>query len=341
MIGGENIYRDKNPQVFAEGNPQVSVVVPAYNEAGNLTKLYTELIKVLSTLNMSWEIVFVDDGSEDNTWGEIVSLCGADIRVKGVRLSRNFGHQNALLAGLVRAKGQAVISMDADLQHSPQIIPILVDEWRKGNKIVHTVRLDPEDLPFLKKLTSQLFYKIFSFLSGVRIDPGMADFRLLDRQVLDEIVQLRENRLFLRGLVQWVGYPSSKIEFHSGSRFSGKSKYSFHKMLKFAWTGITSFSVVPLRLTMILGLISSMFAFYRLIYALYIKLFTDQAVPGWASLTIVVSLLFGILFILLGILGEYLARILEEVRSRPRFIVSERIGFEEHTREERTQGVIW
>jgi len=168
----------------------------------------------------------------------------------------------------------------------------------------------------------------------------MADFRLLDRQVVDEIVQLRESRLFLRGLVQWVGYPASKIEYQCGDRFSGESKYSFHKMLKFAWTGITSFSIVPLRLAIILGLISSMFAFYRLIYALYIKLFTDKAVPGWASLTIVVSLLFGILFILLGILGEYIARILEEVRSRPRFIVSDRIGFEERTREERTQGVI-
>jgi dolichol-phosphate mannosyltransferase len=334
-------FKGRNSQIVSEDNPQISVVVPAYNEAGNLPELYSELLKVLSSLSMYWEVIFVDDGSADNTWREIVSLCEADIRVKGVRLSRNFGHQNALLAGLVRARGQAVISMDADLQHSPQIIPILVDEWRKGSKIVHTVRLDPEDLPFLKKLTSRLFYKIFSFLSGVRIDPGMADFRLLDRQVVDEIAQLRENRLFLRGLVQWVGYPTSKIEFRSGSRFSGKSKYSFHKMLKFAWTGITSFSVVPLRLTIILGLISSMFAFYRLIYALYIKLFTDQAVPGWASLTIVVSLLFGILFILLGILGEYLARILEEVRSRPRFIVSERIGLEEHTRDERTQGVIW
>ena len=340
MIRGENIYRDKNPQVFAEGNPQVSVVVPAYNEAGNLTKLYTELIKVLSTLNMSWEIVFVDDGSKDDTWSKIVSLCENDIRVKGVRLSRNFGHQNALLAGLVRAKGQAAISMDADLQHSPQIIPILVDEWRKGNKIVHTVRSDPNDLPFLKKVTSQLFYRIFSFLSGVKIDPGMADFRLLDRQVVDEIIHLKESRLFFRGLVQWVGYPSSRVEFQSGYRFSGDSKYNFHKMLKFAWTGITSFSVVPLRVTIILGLISSMFAFYRIIQALYTKLFTDSAVPGWTSLTIIVSFSFGILFIVLGIIGEYIARILEEVRSRPKFIVSERIGFEEAPREERTQGII-
>jgi dolichol-phosphate mannosyltransferase len=340
MVGGEIIYRDRNPQVFTEGNPKISIVIPAYNEAGNLPMLYSELIKVLPSLNMTWEIILVDDGSEDGTWMEITSLYKSDKRVRGIRLSRNFGHQYALFAGLSQATGEAVITMDADLQHSPQTIPVLVDEWMKGNKIVHTVRSDPKDLPFLKRITSRFFYRIFSFLSGVKIDPGMADFRLLDRQVVDEIVGLRESRLFLRGLVQWVGYPSSKVEFQSGHRFSGESKYSFHKMLKFAWTGITSFSIVPLRLAIILGLISSIFAFYRLVYALYIKLFTDRAVPGWASLTIVVSLLFGILFILLGILGEYIARILEEVRSRPRFIVSERIGFEDRIREDLTREVI-
>jgi len=340
MVGGEIIYGDKNPPVFVEGSPRISIVIPAYNEAGNLAKLYSELVKVLPSLNMSWEIILVDDGSRDNTWMEIVSLCKSDTRIKGIRLSRNFGHQYALFAGLSQAMGEAVITMDADLQHSPQVVPTLVDEWQKGNKIVHTVRLDSRDLPFLKKVTSKLFYRIFSFLSGVKIEPGMADFRLLDRQVVDEIIRLKESRLFLRGLVQWVGYPNSKVEFESGHRFSGESKYNFHRMLKFAWTGITSFSIVPLRMAIILGLISSMFAFYRLVYALYIKLFTDKAVPGWASLTIVVSLLFGILFILIGILGEYMARILEEVRSRPRFIISESIGFNERTREERTQGLI-
>lgn len=296
-----------------------------------MVRLHTELIDVLPSVNMSWEIILVDDGSQDNTWTEIMSLCKTDTGIRGVRLSRNFGHQYALFAGLSQARGEAVITMDADLQHTPQTIPLLVDEWQKGNKIVHTVRLDPKNLSFLKKVTSKLFYKIFSFLSGVRVDPGMADFRLLDRQVVDEILQLKESRLFLRGLVQWVGYPNSKIEFQCGDRFAGKTKYNFYRMLKFAWSGITSFSVIPLRLSILLGLVSSLFACYQLADTLYIKLFTNIAPPGWASLSGVMSLLFGILFILIGILGEYIARIHEEVRSRPRFVISDRIGFEERT----------
>lgn len=282
----------------------------------------------------------MDDGSQDKTWIEIMSLCKTDTGVRGIRLSRNFGHQYALFAGLSQAKGEAVITMDADLQHPPQVIPLLVDEWEKGNKIVHTVRLDPKDLSFLKKVTSKLFYRTFSFLSGVRIDPGMADFRLLDRQVVDEMLQLKETRLFLRGLVQWIGYPSSKIEFQCGDRFSGKSKYSFYRMLKFAWSGITSFSVVPLRLSILLGLVSSLFACYQLADTLYTKLFTNIAPPGWASISGFMSLLFGILFVLVGILGEYIARIHEEVRSRPRFVISDRIGYEERRKEGISRKVI-
>lgn len=330
------ILKNQNSQIVDEGNPKISVVIPAYNEPGNLHRLYTELTEVLSSLNMSWEIVFVDDGSEDKTWEEIVSIHTADTRVKGIRLSRNFGHQYALLAGLSQATGEAVISMDADLQHPPQVIPTLVDEWHKGRKIVHTVRLDPKDLPFLKKLTSKLFYKIFTLLSGVKMDQGMADFRLLDRQVVNEILRLREGGLFLRGLVEWVGYPSSKIKFQGRSRFSGESKYKFRKMLRFAWMGITSFSIIPLRLGIILGLLTSMGAFYQLIDALYTKFFTDKAVPGWASLIGMVSLLFGILFVLLGIIGEYIARILEEVRGRPRFIISEQVGSGENSGADRS-----
>lgn len=321
---------EQKSQVFSEGNPQISVVIPAYNEPGNLLRLYTELTEVLSSLNMSWEIIFVDDGSEDKTWEEIISIYTTDMRVKGIRLSRNFGHQYALLAGLSQAMGEAVITMDADLQHPPKVIPMLVGEWHKGKKIVHTIRLDPKDLPFLKKFTSKLFYKVFAFLSGVKIDQGMADFRLLDRQVVNEILRLREGGLFLRGLVQWVGYPSSKIEFQGRSRFSGESKYKFRKMLKFAWMGITSFSIIPLRLGIILGLLTSTVAFYQLLDAIYAKFFTDKAVPGWASMIGMVSLLFAVLFVLLGIIGEYIARILEEVRGRPRFIISEQVGLGEN-----------
>jgi dolichol-phosphate mannosyltransferase len=213
--------------------------------------------------------------------------------------------------------------MDADLQHPPDVIPDLIQEWRRGNKIVHTVRSDPEDFGFLKRTTSKLYYRIFSYLSGVKIESGMADFRLLDRQVVDTILQMKEGGLFLRGLVQWVGYPSAKVEFQSRNRFAGQSKYNWGRMTIFAWSGITSFSLIPLRLGVTIGLLTSLLAFYQLAEALWAKLFTDEVVPGWTSIIGLQSLLFGILFIFLGILGEYLARILEEVRQRPRFIVSD------------------
>ena len=307
-------------------HPTVSIVTPAYCEAGNLLKLYQELVAVLSTAELTWELIIVDDGSTDGTWSEIFALHREDPRVKGLRLSRNFGHQYALFAGLSNAAGQVVITMDADLQHPPAVIPQLLRSWRQGSKIVHTVRIDHDNTLWRKKVTSRLFYRIFSLLSGVELSAGMADFRLIDRQVVNELLQFNEGHLFLRGLIHWVGYPSSKLEFRCRERFSGKTKYNFRRMLKFAWTGVTSFSVVPLRLAIILGSITSFTAFCGLAYAVWGKLF-DKAVPGWASVVGIESLLFGILFMMLGIIGEYVGRILEEVRGRPRYIVHERLGF--------------
>jgi glycosyltransferase involved in cell wall biosynthesis len=309
-----------------QAHPMVSVVIPAYCESGNLSRLYQELAAVLAIEELSWELIIVDDGSDDGTWNEIFALHQEDTRVKGLRLSRNFGHQYALFAGLSNAAGQVVITMDADLQHPPAIIPELLRSWRQGNKIVHTVRIDHDNTLWRKKFTSRLFYRIFSLLSGVELSAGMADFRLMDRQVVNELLQFNEGHLFLRGLIHWVGYPSSKLEFCCRERFSGKTKYNLRRMLKFAWTGVTSFSVVPLRFAIILGSITSFAAFCGLAYAVWGKLF-DRAVPGWASVVGIESLLFGILFMMLGIIGEYIGRILEEVRARPRYIVHERLGF--------------
>ena len=306
--------------------PHISIVVPAYNEEENVGALYAEIRKILPSLLGPVEIIFVDDGSSDLTWERILSLHRMDQNVKALRLSRNFGHQYALLAGLARAAGDAVISMDADLQHPPEVIPIMVSEWQKGNKIVNTVRKDPEDFSLAKRVATRVFYRGFSYLCGVTLQNGMADFRLLDRQVLQALLQCPEEGLFLRGLTQWAGFTRSNIEYQAKKRFRGTAKYNVRSLIKLAWGGITSFSIVPLRLAIIIGLATSMLAFLELAYVLYIKLFRETVVIGWASTVGIISLLFGILFLLLGIVGEYIGRILIEVRGRPRFLVSEELG---------------
>ena len=305
--------------------PTLSLVVPAYNEHGNLEKLYSELVGVLSRLDLSWEIIFVDDGSKDSTWSVVQRLHQEDSRVLGIRLSRNFGKEHALIAGLTYARGNAVISMDADMQHPPEVIPSLVHEWGKGNKIVRTVRRDPASVPIFKRLTSRLYYRLFSYLSGIKMQGGMSDFRLLDREVLNQLLQFKEAGLFLRGIVEWVGYPSSIVSFDCGPRFSGVTKYTVRRLIQLAWHGVSSFSLVPLRIGIMMGLISSATAFLGVFYAIVEKLLGGRAVSGWASTLAIMSFMFGVLFVFLAILAEYVGRILDEVRKRPRFIVSERL----------------
>jgi glycosyltransferase involved in cell wall biosynthesis len=210
----------------------ISIVIPAYNEERNLEPLYAKLREVLSGAGEDdFEVIFVDDGSTDRTWDAIAALSGADVRARGVRLSRNFGHQSALMAGLAAARGRAVVMMDADLQHPPSLVPQLVRKWREGFHIVHAVRRDPPNLSWFKRMTSRLYYRLFTFMSGVEIEPGSADFRLLDRQVVDEVLRFEEEGLFLRGLVHWVGYSTASVPFECGERHAGKSKYGLKKML--------------------------------------------------------------------------------------------------------------
>jgi polyisoprenyl-phosphate glycosyltransferase len=307
------------------GNPTLSIVVPAHNEQGNLNRLHTELSAAVSPLVATWELILVDDGSTDSTWDEIAALHEQDSRVCGVRLSRNFGHQNALIAGMALARGDAVVTMDADLQHPPEVVPALIAEWRKGNKLVKTVRRDPPNLPMLKRLTSKLFYHLFSYLSGVEMQSGMADFRLLDRGVLQQILAFKEEGLFLRGIVQWVGYRSSTVEFDCGERFSGTTNYTMRKMIRLAWHGISSFSLVPLRIGILMGLSASTLAFVGVVYAMVLRWREGVAIAGWASSVAILSFLFAVLFLFLAVLAEYIGRILEEVRGRPRFIVSDKL----------------
>lgn len=305
--------------------PDLSVVIPAYNEQNNLAPLSAELTRVLSGLGLTWEIIFVDDGSRDGSWRTLQHLHCVDPRVGGLRLARNFGHQHALLAGLFACRGKAAISMDADFQHPPEVIRELVARWREGHRVVKTQRQELDELPWLKRAASRAYYRIFSYLSGVELQPGLSDFRLLDRQVLDELLRLGESDVFLRGLVEWMGYPSAVVPFQCGRRLNGTSKYSLRKMLRLAWHGISAFSLVPLRVATLVGFIASGLAFIGVVYAIVSKLLSGATVPGWTSSVAILSFLFGVLFAFLAVLAEYLGRVLVEVRARPRFLLAEQL----------------
>jgi len=279
----------------ASDRPEISIVVPAHNEEANIEPLCLQLASVLEDACASWEILLCDDGSTDGTWDRIRTLSRAEPRIRGVRLSRNFGHQYALVAGLHRARGAAVVSMDADLQHPPAVVAELIAKWRTGAKVVKTQRQGAPHKSWLQRTASDAFYRVFSTLSGVELKPGMADFRLLDRQVVDALADFEEEGLFLRGIVEWVGYDSAVVPFDVAPRASGQSKYTWWKMLRFAWHGVSSFSVVPLRMGIVLGLLSSVVAFISVIYAIVSKWGLGEAVPGWTSSVAITSFLFGVL----------------------------------------------
>lgn len=306
----------------------VSIVVPAFNETENIPILHNRIAEVFNSLpSIDWELILVDDGSRDTTWKTIGSLVRQDSRVRGIRLSRNFGHQYALMAGLEHAAGDAVITMDCDLQHPVEMLPPMIEAWLQGRHIVKMVRQDAPHTGLLKKWTSRLYYALFTWLSDVPMREGLADFRLLDRQVLEELKQFQEEGLFLRGLIEWIGFDSCEMPYQAADRLKGTSQYSLKKMLKLAWHGISSFSILPLRIGMLIGISGTVFSVLGILYALYGKLIQRETVPGWTSIMMGISLLFSLLFVYLGILGEYIGRIVIEVRNRPRFIVMETSGF--------------
>jgi dolichol-phosphate mannosyltransferase len=307
------------------GNPTLSIVVPLCNEEGNVELLIRELREVMRSIAVPYEVILVDDGSRDRTWSLVREATERDEHVKGVSLSRNFGHQNAIFAGLYFASGDAVVTMDGDLQHPPSLLPELFKEWKNGNQVVETRRIESEDVSLFKKTTSRWFYRIFSFLSGLPMTEGTSDFRLMDRQVVDAVLQMQDAALFLRGIAYWVGFQRTTIPYQAQPRHAGRTKYGLLRMVRFATASMLSFSIVPLRLGIWLGVVTSGLAFIELIYIL-VSYLRGNVVPGWTSTLVVISFMFGILFILVGIIGAYIGNVLETVKNRPRFIVKERSG---------------
>lgn len=301
--------------------PVLSVVIPVYNEEENIPLFVNRLTGVLERLGTSFEVLLVDDGSRDATWLAIASASLHHSAVRGIRLARNFGHQAALLAGLHQARGQAVISMDGDMQHPPELIPQMVEAWKSGAAVVSTLRTYNEQTSFFKKATSSLYYRIFSYLSEVQMAAGQSDFRLLDRLALEQLLNIQQSDLFLRGAVGWLDFPGKTIEFVAEDRLYGTSKYSFKKMLRFAKAGILAFSTKPLQVGIMLGLATSGLSFLYLVYIL-VQYFIGNTVQGWASTLGLLSLLFGVLFVMLGIIGTYIGRIYVLLQRRPPYILS-------------------
>jgi dolichol-phosphate mannosyltransferase len=303
---------------------KISVVIPAFNEAGTIRHLCEELQKILAPY-ADYELLFVDDGSTDGTLLLLQQLHQENCRIRYISLSRNFGHQLALKAGLDRADGDCVISMDADMQHPPSLIPEMIAKWMEGYEIVYTRRrIDPQ-LSFFKRKTSSLFYKLTNFLSDIKIEEGAADFRLLDRQVVDTIRKFNEPHLFLRGLVSWMGYRQYGISYSPNERFSGKTKYSLKKMVIFALNGITSFSVRPLKISVVIGFFISLLAMVYGLYAIYEALFTNNVVSGWTSLLVTISFIGGLQLMMMGIIGIYLGQVFMQTKNRPNYIIKEQV----------------
>ena len=295
---------------------------PLFNEVGNVGHLVERVTSTLRSLPYPYEIVLVDDGSSDGTWEAITAISATNPAVRGIRLSRNFGHQFALLAGLNAARGDAVVSLDGDLQHPPEAIPELVSRWKQGFKIVLTRRRDSHTVTRFKKATSKYFYRVFSLLADSEITEGTSDFRLLDRVPLQQLLQFRDSRPFLRASVNLLGFPKTVVDIDVGKRLSGQSKYPIRAMLRFARQGLISHSSAPLRFGIWIGLATSLLAFAELLY-IVIQVILGDAVPGWASAVGVTSLLFGILFLNFGVLGVYVADIHALLKHRPLYIVAE------------------
>jgi polyisoprenyl-phosphate glycosyltransferase len=303
--------------------PELSFVLPAHNEAQNVPAMAAALAKTAAALG-SHEIIFVDDGSTDETLAEIKALAQHNQGVRYVSFTRNFGHQAALRAGLRHARGKAVVLMDCDFEHPPEVVPSLVAEWRGGSSVVVTQRLDAaEQNSLTKRFTSRLFYRVLDAIGDVHIEPGSADFLLLDRAAVEVVNDFEDRDVFLRGLVRWLGFKLAKVTYTQGTRQRGQSKFTFRRMVDFAVSGIVAHSVKPLRLAIYLSLTFALIGLLLLVYSIVSFLWIERTVVGWTSVMSAIAILGAGQMLVLGIIGEYVGRILRETRKWPVYIVAE------------------
>lgn len=302
---------------------KISIVIPAHNEAENIALIHQSIKAVFSeSPQYNFEIIFVNDGSRDATQSQLQQLADQFPEVKYIEFSRNFGHQPAVKAGLDWADGNAVISMDADMQHPPQLIPQLIQKWEEGNDIVYTIRKYTKNISAFKRITSHFYYKFLSAISDINLsEGGGSDFRLMDSSVVEVVRGMNEADIFLRGLADWMGYRQAGISFTAADRAHGESSYNLKKMLKFAFTGITAFSVRPLYIAAYLGFIFSVLAVFG--YGIYVirSFIVKTEISGWASLIMTVVFFGGLQLIIMGIIGIYLGKIFKQVKDRPNYII--------------------
>ena len=302
---------------------QLSIIIPIYNEQGNIDRLINRLKGVMNQLNVTCEYIFINDGSKDDSINIIKNLAKIDPSVKFINFSRNFGHQIAVTAGLDKCIGERIVIIDADLQDPPELILEMYKKMEEGFEVVYAKRAARNGESWMKKFTARMFYRVLKFITSVNIPVDTGDFRIVDRKIVDVLKQMPEQQKFLRGQISWIGFNQTYVEYERDERYAGETGYTYKKMLRLALDGITSFSNFPLKFATVCGFVVSGIAFLVMLYALYARFISKDYIEGWTSIIISVLFLGGIQLISIGIIGEYISRLSSNVRNRPLYIVND------------------